>query len=171
MAEEHGCTQVGTIAELKATLSSQGDADKRIEVNLEKLTEEVKKNQEENQAEFKQINSTLITLKDSVTAQQQSIKDLRDDVRNYTNSLNSLYGKVGKMEGTVADNTTNINRLDIKHEDITKRVDNLEKTVLKITIAAAVIIAFIELFANAANIKQVFFPDKAPTQQIQINDR
>ena len=79
--------------------------------------------------------------------------------------------KVGKMEGTVADNTTNINSLDIKHEDITKRVDNLEKTVLKITIAAAVIIAFIELFANAANIKQVFFPDKAPTQQIQINDR
>ena len=167
MAEDHGCAQVGIIAELKTTLKNQRQADERIEENLEKLTDEVRKNQEQNQAEFKQINATLITLKDSADAQQQSISDLRDDVRHYTDSLNTLYGRVGKVEGTVSDNTTNIRRLDDNHKDITKRVDSLEKTVIKITVLAGAMIAIIEFIANFSSIVQMLFPDRAPVRQVQ----
>lgn len=172
MAEEvHLCSQIGNIAEIKTTLAAQGEADKRIEANLEKLTEEVKKNQEQNQQEFSKINATLITLQDSANSQQQSINDLRDDVRHYTDSLNNLYGRVGKVEGTVSTNTTNIERLDDEHKGITKRVDNLEKTLIKVIIAAATIMGLIEFLANATAIKQFIFSDNTTHQVQQVNDR
>lgn len=159
MAEEHGCTQVGAIAKLKAKLESQGDADIRIEGNLKALSEEVKNNQKEVQEEFKKIATSLTTLNDSINTQNKAIEDLRSDVKTYTETLNKTQSRITVVEKDQKTNSDEITNLKTEHATITERIMKLEKWVAWITACGAVLFFVFQFFEHLDTVKRILLPE------------
>lgn len=165
MAEEHICTQVGEIASIKTTLKDQGVADNRIEENLKQLTQEVKKNQQDNIKEFGKIDKSLTFLKTSAENTAESLKSLCSDVKEYADSLNNLHARVSTVENNVNNNTKDINRLDGDRIKIADKVDKIEKWMITVISVGTALVLIAEILSHISDIKDLFWPEP---QQVQI---
>lgn len=159
MAEEHGCTQVGAISELKAKLESQGNADVKIEGNLKELTIEVRKNHEQTQEEFKQIATTLTKLSDSMDSQKKSIKDLRAEVKTYTDSLNKTHSRITTVEKDIAQNSSDIIELKKEHDTVVERLMKVEKWIASIVAIATALFLVFQFFEHLDTVKRIILPE------------
>lgn len=171
MAEDHGCVQVGAIAEIKTTLINQGEADKRIEDNLKELTQEVKKNQEDNLKEFGKIDKTLTFLKTSAENTAESLKELHDNVKSYADSLNHLHSRVSKVENNVSNNTKDIKLLDKAQSNVSDRVDKIEKWIITIIACGTALVLLAEILAHIRDIKDTFWPEPQQVQVINVDNQ
>lgn len=171
MAEDHGCVQVGAIAEIKTTLTNQGEADKRIEENLKELTQEVKKNQEDNLKEFGKIDKTLTFLKTSAENTAESLKELHDNVKSYADSLNHLHSRVSKVENNVSNNTKDIKLLDKAQSNVSDRVDKIEKWIITIIACGTALVLLAEILAHIRDIKDTFWPEPQQVQVINVDNQ